>query len=456
MQDELSGQQEPIAQYGSPATPLLSTPLATFYADRPLMWRNVGWITFGHFGTALSMTIVEPLMNLRLKSIGVSESSVGLLASMNLWAVSFLVMYFSWKSDHCLSRLGRRTPFVLMALPFIVVALILFAISTQKWLLVCLMLMYFFFNDMKASTYPLLALDCASKPVLARVSGIIAIVVSAAGFLSTRIGSRMADGHPKRVFFTAATVMSSMVLIALWRIKEPPIYHPAEGKFNLLKPIRVATQDKRILVLIVACALLNGFSIIFKTWVWFYAQTKLHLTIGDTGVAMSWGLLLQVGVSYPAGWLIDRYGSYVALCLQWTIMLTLALCSVHVTNLHGLILLMMLYFLFLPLQISGDAILWKTMDKADTGSFTSTVSLVRNFCTGTVIAISGFIIRWTHSYIIAFWFGFTLSSIALVVFFIYRRIMRTGPTTAVEQGALESVAEVQPTVGQPAATAAVA
>jgi hypothetical protein len=66
------------------------------------------------------------------------------------------------------------------------------------------------------------------------------------------------------------------------------------------------------------------------------------------------------------------------------------------------------------------------MDKADTGSYTSTVALVRNFSTGTVIAISGFLIKWTGSYIVAFWFGFGLSSIALIVFFIYRHLMRNG------------------------------
>jgi hypothetical protein len=49
---------------------------------------------------------------------------------------------------------------------------------------------------------------------------------------------------------------------------------------------------------------------------------------------------------------------------------------------------------------------------------------VRNFSTGTVIAISGFLIKWTGSYIVGFWFGFALSSIALIVFFIYRNIMR--------------------------------
>jgi MFS family permease len=395
------------------------------------MWRNVGWITFGHFGTALSMTIVEPLMNLRLKAVGVSESSVGLLASANLWAVSFLVMYFSWKSDHCTSRLGRRTPFVLLALPFICVALVLFSLTSLKWLLIGLMIMYYFFNDMKASTYPLLSIDCVSKEVLARVSGLVAIMISLAGFLSSRVGAKMADVRPTQVFVLAATAMTTATLLALWRIKEPPIYHPAEGKFNFIAPIKVACKDKRIIILMVAIALLNAFTMVFNIWVWFYAKSKLGLTIGETGVAMSWGLLLKIAVSYPAGWLIDRVGSYTALCIEWFLMLGLVLCSIHVTNSNGLILLMVLFSMSTSLQVSGDTILWRTMDKADTGSYTSTVALVRNFLTGTVIAISGYLIKWTGSYVLAFWFGFSLSSVAIVIFFIYRRIMRKGSNSTV-------------------------
>jgi MFS family permease len=406
--------------------------LARFYADRGLMWRNVLWITFGHFGMALSMTIVEPLMNLRLKAIGVSDSGVGLLTSANLWAVSFLVMYFSWKSDHCTSRLGRRTPFVLLSLPFLIFALVLFPLFSEKWLLIGLMITYYFFNDMKASTYPLLSIDCVSKEILARVSGLVAITISLAGFLSSRLGAKMADSNQTRVFFLAAGAMTIATLLALWRIKEPPIYHPAKGKFNLLAPIKVACRDKRILVLMLAVALLNAFPMTFKTWVWFYSRSKLGLSIGDTGAALSWGLLLQSAVSYPAGWLIDRFGSYVALCMEWVLMLALAISTLHVTTGKGLVLLMVLYFLFMPLQVAGDTILWKIMDKADTGSYTSTVALVRNFCTGTVIAISGFLIKWTGSYVVAFWFGFSLSSIALIVFFIYRHIMGSGnPSPAI-------------------------
>jgi hypothetical protein len=277
---------------------------------------------------------------------------------------------------------------------------------------------------MSASTYPLLSIDCVSKEVLARVSGLVAIVISVAGFLSTRIGARMADVSQARVFILAAVVMASAMLVALWQIREPPIRHPADGPFSFLAPIRIACQDKRIVVLMLAIALFNAFPMIFNTWVWFYARTRLGLTIGATGAAMSWGLLFKIAVSYPAGWLIDKVGTYLALCIGWSMMLALVLFSIQVRSANGLVLLMVLFSISASLQVSGDTILWRQMDKADTGSYTSTVALIRNFCTGTVIAISGFLIKWTGSYIVAFGFGLLLSSVALIVFFTYRHIVR--------------------------------
>ncbi len=418
--------EEPVLPPAGDETTHEGSELRAFYADRPMMWRNVFWVTFGHFGMALAMTIAEPLMNLRLKAVGVSDSVIGLLVSANLWAVSFLVMYFSWKSDHTVSRFGRRTPFVLMSLPFLTLALVLFPLFHAKWILVGLMLVYFFFNDVKASTYPLLGIDCASKDILARVSGLVAIVTSLAGFLSARIGAKMADVNPGHVFVAAAAANLTATLLAMWQIKEPPIFHPTRERFNFLAPIKIACRDKRILVLMIAVALLNAFPMVFKTWVWFYAKERLGLSIGQTGAAMSWGLLLQMGVSYQAGWLIDRFGGYVALVLAWVLMLALVVFSIGVRSASGLILLTVLHSLVMSLKVAGDAILWKTMDKADTGSYTSTVALCRNFCTGTVIAMSGFLIKWTGSYVAAFWFGFLLSSIALVVFFVYKHLMRVG------------------------------
>ena len=63
MQDEESAEITIPAIEGPTPPSATSSALNIFYADRKRMWSNVLWITFGHFGTALSMTIVEPLMN---------------------------------------------------------------------------------------------------------------------------------------------------------------------------------------------------------------------------------------------------------------------------------------------------------------------------------------------------------------------------------------------------------
>ena len=105
------------------------------------------------------------------------------------------------------------------------------------------------------------------------------------------------------------------------------------------------------------------------------------------------------------------------------------------TNANGLILLMVLFSLSTPLQVAGDTILWKTMDKADT-LLTSNAPVIvflhrHGDCNFRIPD------QVDRKHVVAFWFGFSLSSIALVCVFIYRRIMRSG-------GALEVSSSTQP------------
>jgi len=68
MQDEKSAEIVIPAIEGVTPPSATNSALTAFYADRKRMWSNVFWITFGQFGMSVSMTIVEPLMNLRLKA----------------------------------------------------------------------------------------------------------------------------------------------------------------------------------------------------------------------------------------------------------------------------------------------------------------------------------------------------------------------------------------------------
>ena len=267
--------------------------------------------------------------------------------------------------------------------------------------------MYYFFNDMSASTYPLLSIDCVSKEILARVSGLVAIVISVAGFLSVASGRKMADVNPTRVFIFAALAMATTMLLALWRIKEPPVYHPAKGKFNLLAPIKIALQRQAHSGADGGGSAAQRLSNDLQHLGMVLFQTKLGLTIGETGAEYRGDCCSRLG--FVSGGLVDRPVRKLRGVVH-RMDFDAGSCAVRHPRdeSNGLILLMVLFSLFTPLQVAGDTILWKTMDKADTGSYTSTASLIRNFCTGTVIAISGYIIKWTGSYVVAFWFGFAL------------------------------------------------
>ena len=84
--------------------------LTAYYADRKLMWKNIWWLIVLNAGWSVVFTVVGPLMQLRMNSpqVGMGEGMIATISAVNSYLVSFLVMYFSWKSDHTISRWGRR------------------------------------------------------------------------------------------------------------------------------------------------------------------------------------------------------------------------------------------------------------------------------------------------------------------------------------------------------------
>ena len=91
-----------------------SPELEKYYADKPLMWRNIALIGLCNIGWGVVGGIVTPLVVLRLLELGLRENIQATINSANGLALAFLVMYFSWKSDHTVSRFGRRKPFLFL------------------------------------------------------------------------------------------------------------------------------------------------------------------------------------------------------------------------------------------------------------------------------------------------------------------------------------------------------
>ncbi len=168
-------------------------------------------------------------MALRLPAHGVTESAQATIATANSVTVAFLVMYFAWKSDHTVSRFGRRKPYLLLSAPFIIASTFLFPLLHNAASLVILFVIQMIFMDMKASTFPLLSIDCVRRDLLARAMSFLNIANGIVGFFSMQLVSMFTEQNEWIPYAIAAFVM------LLTTVSSPvdqgaayPEYHSAE------------------------------------------------------------------------------------------------------------------------------------------------------------------------------------------------------------------------------------
>ncbi len=402
--------------------PDLSPELAAYYSNNRLMWKNVLLIMLANVGWTISFAFLGPLMLLRLNRLGVNEGTLGLLGSSNLWVVSFLVMYFSWKSDHCTSRWGRRLPFLFMSVPFIILSISLFPFFVWVPMLITLTIVQMLATDVKASTFPLLNIDCVRKDVLARMGSINAIACGLVAFVGVRYGVRLADVAEWLPYILGSGILCITTYAATF-IKEPPIHNPTSETFKPWSALKVGWSDKRNIIMMLGVGTIHAFMCMYGTWVWLYAKNDLHIERADCANALSWSALIGVVLAYPIGWAIDKLGSYKIVSVFWVLQMIGFIYAMQVNSVNGLIILSILVCCAGPFYAGADMLVFKTCHPAVVGSMTSSNSFLRNMNIGTIVFISGYMIQHTHNYKAAFILGICVSTFGLIMFWIYRYLM---------------------------------
>jgi len=424
--------------------------LDAYYADRKLLRRNISLILLLNLGWSACFVVVNPLILLALNKAGVGDAEIGLLWSINSWAYSYLVMYFAWKSDHTVTRFGRRIPYLFLSAPFIIVPIVLFPFFHVKWVLIALAMTEMLFMDIKAATIPLLNYDCVPRHMFARVNALCAIVMGAVNFLSLRFGMHLADVFESAPYLLAGGTLTLTTLVGGLLIREPPIHHPTLENFKPWSAMKIAWQDKRMIVLMLGINLGVTFATMYSQWTWLFAKQDLALSRADTGAAMSWAILVPVIISFPVGWFIDRFGSYIVLGVCWALMYGATVWINHFT--HGprsLTAAALLMEGMTPLYGAAYIILARDTDRTHLGSVTSTNSFLRGLFVGASVLISGTLIQSNgNNYHIAYVFGAFVSSAGFILIMIYGYLMQRGQNPPHQRSivALEPVPTSLPTI----------
>lgn len=407
--------------------------MVAYYANRPLMYRNVTLISICNVGWAVVDRILMPLVALRLLELGFRENWQGTIASVNGYALAFFVMYFGWKSDHSTSRMGRRKPYLFLSAPFIIASIALFPVFDHAhylWVLVGLYILKLFFMDIKSSTFPLLNIDCVPRDLLARAQSVLNIANGLVGFAAMRYASAIIAVGEWFPYALGAVIMTVTTICAWW-IKEPPIRYPATKPFRPWSTFQVVSHDKRIFLLMAGVAMINGFMVMNTVWLWFWAKEALGLERGEIFSALSWAALLNVALAFPVGWVIDRFGGLRVVILLWLGQFACFLWLLNVHDKSGLIVLSLATTVIAPLYAGADIMVYKSAPKRDVGSYTSTNSCIRNAFNASLVGLSGWIIyKFSSNFVIGFGLGIVFSTLGLVAFLVYARWMRPPASVA--------------------------
>jgi Na+/melibiose symporter-like transporter len=409
---------------------LLDTPeLRAYYANRPLLWRNLFFIGFSNIGWSVAMGATGPLMGLRLLEKGWTEAYSGTVGSINLWLLSFLVMYFSWKSDHTVTKIGRRKPFLFIAAGPIILSTALFPVFESLVPLVGLMLLQMMFTNLKNSTFPLLNIDCVARDMLARAQSILTVAGGIIMFFTMRITPHLIE-LGEWVPYAFGTVVLIISTVAAWFIKEPEIHNPQTEPFKPWSALKVGLRDRRIVWLMLGVAMVASFETVFQNWTWIYAKAKLGLERKDIFEALSWASLINILIAFPTGWLIDKVGGFKVVLLYFFMMLLNLVLLLMVHDATTLALYVAFMTISNPLNNAAEIMVYKTSDPKEVGSITSSLSFIRNFYNGCLLFFAGWFIQLSgRNYNMLFIIGAVLMAVGLLMFFIYRKKM-SAPSTA--------------------------
>jgi len=215
--------------------------------EEKFSYAKIWWIGFGFLGVQLAFTTYNAFLPLMYRAFIESRALIGLLMGTdNLIGLLLIPVVGAW-SDRINSPLGRRLPFVLIALP--VAALTFFAIpfaSAMLWTLIIAEIL--FTTAMHSYRGPVISLMPDHTPPEKRsaANGIINLMGGVGTLIAFGGLSLIYDIDPRLTFGIGAVILLFTLAIVFIKADRHPPYidnSPVEAK----NPIQEAARGIRVL-----------------------------------------------------------------------------------------------------------------------------------------------------------------------------------------------------------------
>lgn len=258
---------------------------------------------------------VPPLLQRHLSSSSMIGAAMGI---DNVLAVC-LVPLVGALSDATHTRLGRRVPFVLAALPLTAVALAAIPYAERFGLLALLLAMIVVDVALAVWRAPFLALLAELVPSVhrPRTEGVLGVAMCLGAMIVLGGARSLAARHAELPFVLAAGLVAAVWLVYCAALREPP-HGPQDqrrviGPRSAIAPFRSLREaftagDGKALRFFAACLLFHMAFQSFSSWFTLHGSERFHTTVANASLGFIAVAMSTLIGSVPAGWLGARLG----------------------------------------------------------------------------------------------------------------------------------------------------
>jgi maltose/moltooligosaccharide transporter len=245
------------------------------------------------------------------------SSSTGVGAAMGIDNVLALLVVplIGALSDGTHTRLGRRLPFVLAALPLTAMALAVIPLASGYGLFPLLAAMIVLDVALAVWRAPFGALLAELVPSVhrSRTEGILGVAMCLGAMLVLGTARKLSALHPTLPFFLAGGLVAIVWLVHCAWLREPPHEPRTSGPRAAIAPFRslrdaFTARKGTTLRFFAACLFFQMAFQSFSSWFTLHGSERFHTTVGDVSLGFIAVAVATLIGSMPAGWLGARYG----------------------------------------------------------------------------------------------------------------------------------------------------
>jgi maltose/moltooligosaccharide transporter len=291
------------------------------------------WLLWGDVCYTLMESVTGPIMLLKFKALGATNTEYAFIGSTCPGLVyTFVNPIVSFKSDRFRSRLGRRIPFLIFSLPFLVMGLVGLALGDRFgfWLqahlhiaslspnraailtLGMLLILFTFFNTFVTSTFWYLFRDVVPERLLARfMSWFRVIGTVSASFYSFCIFP-YSGTHSTAIFMGAAVIYLAGFGLMCLNVREgqyPPPPLNADGQGGPIATIKSYAQEchsHKLYWYLWLCTFIGGIGGGVGMFDLYFKQA-IGLDLAQIGRIAGTNSIIISGLILGSGWLADRF-----------------------------------------------------------------------------------------------------------------------------------------------------